>query len=164
MTPNPLDMLQLLSAGVRRVSGGERAAAPSTGQTTFAQTLTQARQGTLESGVPVRVASGAGVELSDGQLARLAQAADRAEAAGATRALVLIDGMALRLEVGTRTISGRAELPGAGIGVIAGVDAVVSVPAEKVDAATRRGTPPAPVSPAVLPPSLAKALQSRSDT
>ena len=81
--------------------------------------------GGASSGLPVRVARTAGVDLSASQLNRLAAAADRAEAAGATKALFMIDGKVLQMDVGLRTITGQADL--STTKVLNGVDAVVTV-------------------------------------
>jgi hypothetical protein len=97
------------------------------------------------------------VRLTTDQLQRVALATDQAEAQGATRALVLIDGQALRLDVLDRRITGSADLSAAG--VLTGLDAVVSVPGVGQTGA-------APVGPSVLPlprsgivsPSLLRAL------
>jgi len=106
------------------VQGAARTATGAAGA--FADLLAKAQAGEVSSHVPVTVANGAGVSLSDEQLRRLSIAADRAEASGVSRALVLIDGMALRLDVGVRQVTGRVELgPGA---ALAGVDGVVRAP------------------------------------
>lgn len=132
-------------ASPARVEGGD-----------FASLLQQARAGMISSGREVRIPPNAGVNLSADQLTRLAAAADRAEAEGATRALVLIDGMALRLDVTMREITGVADLSQAG--VVTGVDAVISVPAPTTDTAPT----PLPWSGAALNnPSLLKSLAQR---
>ena len=98
--------------------------------------LDQAKAGDIESGLPIVVGRNAGLTLSESQLQRLAQAADRAEAEGATRAIVLIDGMALTMDVAIRTITGKADLTATG--VVSGADAVITVaPAEPPARASR---------------------------
>jgi hypothetical protein len=96
----------------------------------FDALLRQARTGEISSHVPVRVARNAGITLSDEQLTRLAAAADRAESEGAARALVLIDGKALTMDVPTRTITGKVDA--SATRVLAGIDAVVTVGPEGV--------------------------------
>ena len=131
MSVNAGELLRALGGGIRPVGLGDgatpgttRAGAP--GSLAFADLLAKARAGAVSSNLPVTVAKGAGVNLSDDQLRRLAVAADRAEAAGLTRALVLIDGKALRLDVGVRQITGTVELaPGA---ALSGIDGVVQAP------------------------------------
>jgi hypothetical protein len=118
----------------------------------FASLLRQAREGEVSSGRPVTLARGAGVNLSADQLQRLAAAADRAEAEGATRALVMIDGQALRLDVTTREVTGAADLSRPG--VMSGIDAVVTLPSIEQPVPT-----PLPwAGPGLASPSLLKAL------
>jgi hypothetical protein len=97
----------------------------------FQEMLDQANTGGVSSGLPVRVARTAGVDLSASQLNRLSAAADRAEAAGATKAVFMIDGMVLQMDVGLRTITGQADL--GTTKVLNGVDAVVTVAPEAGD-------------------------------
>lgn len=114
MTDGP-NLLQKLASGVRP-AGPERPARSllESAGNSFADLLAKATDGQISSGLPVSIAQGAGVDLSAEQLARVGSAADRAQAAGADRAIVLIDGSALKLDVATRTITGPADLsPGA---------------------------------------------------
>jgi hypothetical protein len=97
----------------------------------FDQMLQQAQGGQISSGIPIRVSRQAGVDLSGSQLTRLADAADRAEAAGASRALVMIDGMVLTMDVPQRTITGKADT--GSTKVLNGVDAVVTCAAQAGD-------------------------------
>jgi len=87
--------------------------------------LDKASTGGVSSDLPIRVSRHAGIDLTPSQLNRLAAAADRAEAAGASKALVLIDGMVLQMDVGLRTITGKADT--SATRVLNGVDAVVTV-------------------------------------
>lgn len=127
MTGTPLDLLRLLGSGVRALAPA-RAASPAKGEEpgAFAAALEKARAGDVRSGIPVRVADGLPLELTADQLERLGAAADRAEAHGASRALVLIDSMALTVDVATRTITGTVDL--AGVTAVAGIDAVITAP------------------------------------
>lgn len=91
----------------------------------FATLLERARSGQAQSGLAVTVSPRVKIDLSSEQLARLSQAADRAEAAGLTRAVALLDGRAFILEVQTRSIS--AEIA-PGSAALHGIDGVLSVP------------------------------------
>jgi hypothetical protein len=99
----------------------------------FQALLRRAEAGDVASGREVSVARDAALNLAPEQIARLSVAADRAEAAGAHHALVLIDGQALRLDVDRRQITGKADL-GSGL-VLTDIDAVVSVPGAAASAA-----------------------------
>jgi hypothetical protein len=101
----------------------------------FEQLLAQASQGELRSERSVTIAPGVGAALEAIQLDRLAQAADRAETAGARRALMAIDGRALVIDLPSRTVV--HELSPSTTHAVVPVDAAVSVPAEGVS------TPPA---------------------
>jgi hypothetical protein len=126
MSLNPVQLLRSLGAGLRPASVPDQPAAPRlTEGPGFEQLLRDAQGGEISSGLPVRVSSQAGVSLSPTQLARLSDAADRAEAAGAARALVMIDGMALTMDVGLRTITGQADA--SSTKVLNGIDTVVTV-------------------------------------
>ena len=93
-------------------AGGVRPASAMTGLTgaSFEELLGQARRGEAGTGLPVREARGAGLNLSDEQLEKLAAAADRASAEGLSRAMVLLDGAAYELDVQMRTVVARIEL------------------------------------------------------
>jgi hypothetical protein len=65
------------------------------------------------------------VSLTPQQQGRLASAVDQAQSAGLSRALVLIDGKALVVDVTARTIESQLTDQS---GVLDGVDGVVSVP------------------------------------
>jgi hypothetical protein len=118
--------------------------------------LQDATTGGISSGLPIRVARTAGVDLSPSQLTRLAAAADRAEAAGASKALVLIDGQVLEMDVGLRTITAHADLNATK--VLMGVDAVITV---APDAGELPGQAPA-LSAASMNASLLKVLGGRT--
>jgi hypothetical protein len=95
--------------------------------------LAKAKSGELSSGLPVVVAPGAGVQLSGEQLTKLASAADVAEASGASKALVAIDGRMLTMDVATREITAdvTAQLASHTQGVpavLADIEAFVQVP------------------------------------
>jgi hypothetical protein len=120
------DLLRLLSAQATPGVAPGPSAAESGGALDFAKMLDQARAGQLRSGREVSIAKGAGVQLSDDQLKRISAAADIAEAQGATRALIMIDGIAMKLDVSMRQITGSVDLKSQG--VLTGIDAVIHVP------------------------------------
>jgi len=125
MTSGPLELLKVLASGVRAVAP-ERASS-GVEHEGFESLLSRAKAGTISSGERVTEARSAGVNLTPEQLDRLAVAADRAEAEGAQRALVLIDGKVLKMDVQSRTITGAAD-PAAD-GVHANYDTVITVAA-----------------------------------
>lgn len=114
---------RLGAAPLQALASAGSAAASATAD--FASLLRGAEAGEVSSGMRVTVHSGAGLELSDDQLTRLSVAADRAESAGMTRAIALVDGQALILEVQTRSISGRVDPHQA---MLTGIDGVIGVP------------------------------------
>lgn len=136
-------LLQLLGSGVGLI--GRIAGQKPVEDASFADLLERAAGGKLRSGEPVNIAPGSGVELTADQLERVRLAADRLDAAGAAEGVILVDGMALRYDVLTRTITGEADL-GAGV---AGIDAVVRAP-EADDAGGAVATPPGGLSNAAL--------------
>lgn len=149
MNTGGAEMLRALGAGASLPVHAVGEPSPPGGE--FAALLAKAQAGEVHTGLEVTVARTAGVQLSPSQLERLAAAADRAHAEGASRALVLIDGLALELDVLSRTITGAVDL--AAEGVLTGIDAVVRVGAPgapRVDSFTPR--------PGVAP-SLARALE-----
>jgi hypothetical protein len=119
MSADPLAMLAAAGRVARSAARvPERASA---GAEAFAKVLAG------EGAIPVRVAPGVDAALGRDQLARLAVEADKAEARGVGRALVLLDGRVYAFDVATRTITGAVD-PSAG-GIEAGYDAVIAVPA-----------------------------------
>lgn len=145
------DPLSLISAGARRVGSmlsGSAGASPRNDAADFSELLERARAGEVTTGAPVRTAQGLDLSLSDEQLARISAAADKAESQGAHRAVVLIDGMALKIDIATRTITDRVQASSAGL--LTDIDAVVSVPDPK-EKHLPLLTPPQ-VNPAAFPP------------
>lgn len=90
------------------------------------------------SGLPVTVAKNTDVKLTDEQMKRVARAADKAQAQGASRALVMIDGQALQLDVGVRQITGKVDMNAAD--VLSGIDAVVWAQASEGAAGAKEGS------------------------
>jgi hypothetical protein len=123
------DMLKALGSGVLP-PGVERGAIRETNMARagFADLLAKVRGGAIESGLEVTVANGAGVNLSEKQLEQLAKAADLAESEGATTALVMIDGMALRMDVTGRKVLGTVDLSAGG--VVTDIDSMISIPSD----------------------------------
>ena len=108
------------------VGAGRALSAPAAGSADFAGLLQKAREGKISSDRPVTISRSAEVNLTPDQLARVSIAADQAEAEGDIRALVLIDGKALKLDVSTREVTGATSLTGAG--VLTNIDTVINVP------------------------------------
>lgn len=106
-------MLRRLGRGVRPDGSsavGPRAAVDRAG---FEDLLERARTGALGGRREVRVDRSSGVELDAGQLERVGVVADAAEAAGAARVLVVVDGEAVVVETGSRSVvAGGRELKG----------------------------------------------------
>lgn len=129
MTLNPADMLRRLAAGIGPAAGARPVTpvAPARSATGleklgFADLLNKARAGELQTSLPVTVDEGVGAELSADQLARLAKAADRAEAAGLATALVQLDGQNLLLDVQQRRVTGVVDSTRS---VASGIDGVI---------------------------------------
>ena len=109
----------------------------------FDELLAEAQAGRIASGRSVSAAYEGGEVLSPQQLDRLAGAADLAEASGASRAMLLLDGRAMILDVPTRTISGELSLSSQ----IERIDAAVYVPAEGEQEPPKPLGPPSSVAP-----------------
>lgn len=145
-TPSSVLLDRLAGAGgpiSGSIGSGPCAASP----IDFGAMLLSARAGEVSTGLPVTIARDSGVELTDDQLERLAHAADRAQSAGSTRALVLLDGRAIEIDVAVRQVV-REHGPGEGV-IVRGIDAVVDLdgrltgPASTSDAAIEVAGPAA---------------------
>jgi len=126
--PQGGDMLRMLGAtgAASLIRPGASAGSQSSEGLDFMKLLENAKAGKVSSGLPVKASKNSGLNLSAEQLQRLGTAADLAEAAGASRVLVMMDGMALRLDVGVREVTGAATMqPGQ---VLTGIDAIVQMP------------------------------------
>ena len=134
------DLLRSLGLGSRPVSTGSTAAPQTASGMSFSDLLSKASGGEFSTGLDVTVSAGAGIELNTEQLQRLAKIADAAEAQGASRVLVLMDGQALTMDVGVRQITGTADLNS----VVTGIDAVVAAPGNASGAMSFGGTPIGP--------------------
>ncbi len=113
-------LLQLLGSGVGLI--GRIAGQKPVEDASFAELLERASS--LRSGEPVQIAPGSGVELTAEQMERVRFAADRLDAAGAAEGVILIDDLALKYDVLTRSITGLADLQEG----VSGIDAVVRAP------------------------------------
>jgi hypothetical protein len=125
VSPSPFDLLRLLGSGVRATT--EPTPAKTVEDSQFKELLDKAKAGQVPSGIEARLADGVSINLSPEQMKRLTIAGDKAEAAGASRAMILMDGLAFTMDVGTRTIT-RA-VKASGLGVVGDVDAVISADA-----------------------------------
>lgn len=106
MALDPLHLLRRLEPAVRPVAAAGRSAAPRPPLEAqgFDELLSLVSNGSVHSGRPVQAAPDFKLELTDDQLDRLAAAADVAEAAGASGALMLIDGRSIILDVRQRQL------------------------------------------------------------
>ncbi len=120
----------------------------------FDQLLAQAKKGSVHSGRQLEVACECQPPLEPSQLERMADAADQAQAAGAKRALLMVDGRGFVLDVASRSIVAEATADQAKS--IQKTDAVVFVPA---DVQGLPGILKPPVAPNV-PAAVVKQLQS----
>ncbi len=145
MSPtDPTLLLKQLEPAVRPAYMGPPASRPSVPleQQPFDELLASAKAGRLASGRAVSTAH-EGEPISPEQLQRLAIAADRAELSGAQRAVLLLDGRALMLDVPTRTISGELSASSA----LEKIDTALYVPTESEQTDTRPVGPPSGVAP-----------------
>jgi hypothetical protein len=146
VTPAPFALLNLIGAAGRLISGSHRSGAPAAGPD-FDDLLKQAERGHLASGRTVTIGPRADLQLTPDQLQRVSLAADRAEANGAGKALILIDGLALKVDVVSRTI--EQSIDSGAQSVLTDIDAVLGAPAAGAPAAAFGPTAPAS-NPAIL--------------
>ncbi len=137
-------LLKQLEPAVRPAYMGPPASRPTAPleQQPFDELLASAKAGRLASGRAVSTAD-VGEPISPEQLQRLAIAADRAESSGAQRAVLLLDGRALMLDVPTRTISVELSASSA----MEKIDTALYVPTESEQTDTRPVGPPSGVAP-----------------
>ena len=162
MTTNGADILSLLGSGIRPVEQtGVRQPARSGGPD-FSAMLNQAQQGELRTGLDVAIAPALDLSLTHEQRAALSTAADKAESSGAAQSLVLMDEMALVLDVTARQIVDIADL--SQVGVLTGIDSVVraSADASEQRSGNARVAPPGTVGNASLLDALSKIDQRRA--
>ncbi|MBS0188820.1 MAG: hypothetical protein JSS51_12180 [Planctomycetes bacterium] len=142
----------ILPPGVERRSGQSPTGAIE-GQS-FADLLASEKSGKLSSARGVNIRPEAGVKLSPEQLARIGTAIDKAEAAGAQNALVMIDGMALKVNVGVRQVVEQVDMQKSG--VMTGIDAVIPA-GDQTGADSKKSLLPS----VGFHPNLAKILQGK---
>ena len=109
MSPSSIQLLRQVDPPVRPTFGAPPAsvgAAPLE-QQNFAQLLSAVSQGQVRSGRQVDVACELHPPLAAKDMERLAAAGDMAEASGSRRALMMIDGRGLVMDVASRTIVGE---------------------------------------------------------
>lgn len=158
---NPADLFKPLSNAVLPPGVERRIGAAASGlgakntfeSLSFADLLTREASGQLTTGRPVSIHPDCDVQLSEDQMQRLGVAIDRAEASGAQRALVMIDGMAMKVDIGIRQIVGKVDLQSTP--VLGEIDAVVQADA---NAFADQPKPLLGPTAASLHPSLAKLL------
>jgi hypothetical protein len=125
------DLLRRLEPAVRPIaptSAGNAAGAALFESRPFDELLDAAFRGQVPSDRAVEVACDLQPPLDAEQLQRLALTADRAEAAGAQQALMMIDGRGVLLDVASRTIVGEMK-PDDAQGLLR-MDTAMVVPAE----------------------------------
>lgn len=123
MTHPRTDLLSALSP-ISRASGGAEVGprgASALGAASFASLLGGLTG--LGGGGAITIGQGVDVSLSDAQVARLGEATDRAARAGAREALVVLDGLTLRVDVSKREVTESVSM--AHGDVITGIDAIV---------------------------------------
>ncbi|MFO0832838.1 MAG: hypothetical protein U0637_13480 [Phycisphaerales bacterium] len=135
------DALRLIGSGGAQQAASRALIQQLSHSESFQNILDKAREGAVASGLKVKAGKESGLTLTQDQVERLSAAADIAEANGAGRAVFLIDGRALRMDVGTRTVLGPVDM--SKTGVLGDIDAIVSVAADQGAAATPVLPPPA---------------------
>lgn len=165
MPIDPAQLLKRLEPAVRPCGASQRSADPNRpiDEQDFDALLTLVARGDLSSGRVVRSAFESDEPLTDAQLERLASAADQAEAAGADRAVMILDGRALVMDVPQRVIetelsaqAGARSGTSGSATVFSEVDAAVYVPGE--DEPFPAGVPPMPGC-GLVPGSVARQLE-----
>lgn len=125
MAIDPGQLLKRLEPPVRQV--GSRIAAPNAPFESrgFDDLLQLVSSGKLRSDRPMNIEAATRGPLSGQQVERLAAAADRAEAAGARNAVMVMDGRAFTVDILNRAVT--SELSALHTAPITGIDAAVYV-------------------------------------
>ena len=107
----------------------------------FADLLSKARGGELSSNQPVTIDPdcASSVKLTPDQLAQIAIAADKAEASGIRKALVVLDDQQLMLDVSSRTLKAASSDSGS---VVTDIDGVINLATKSRPAALPPLQPP----------------------
>ncbi|MHC4219388.1 MAG: hypothetical protein ACYSU7_13160 [Planctomycetota bacterium] len=162
MTIDPTILLKQLEPAVGPAYARTSSAGPATPleQQPFDELLAQAQQGRIESGRTVMTQYAAAEPFTGEELTRLSAAADLAEASGAKRALLLMNGRGLVLDVATRSLSG--ELAADTSSRMVGLDTAVYVAGEGEESAAVPLRPPGGVAPPAVGKQLDAISQSKS--
>jgi hypothetical protein len=123
----------------------------------FDQLLSLASKGAVHSGRQIELAFEPLPPLESAQLERLAAAADQAQAAGAKRALMLIDGRGFVLDVASRTLI--AELASDPAARLVNIDAAVFVANDDESIFDEALGPPVH---SLIPPAVLKQISSKN--
>lgn len=158
MTLDPAQLLRQLEPVVRPgfTPSAPAPARPGLADQSFDELLALASRGAIESGRRVQMTFEPKETLDDQQITRLSAAADLAEASGATRAMMLIDGRGLILDVGQRTLTAELAV-GAESRFVNGLDAAMYVLGADEPAPEPLGPPAARMAPAQVARQIASA-------
>jgi hypothetical protein len=158
MTTDPNILLHRLQPAVRPTYAGGTGGAPKAPleQQPFDELLVKASQGLIASGRSVTAGDAVASPLTDDELTHLAAAADQAEASGAQRALLVMDGRGLVLDVAARTLT--AEVSAGTATPVTGIDTAVFVAGTASESAPLLLPPPA----GVAPPAVGRQLDAAS--
>ncbi|UCD76371.1 MAG: hypothetical protein JSV91_05485 [Phycisphaerales bacterium] len=160
MPIDPAQLLKRLEPPVRPGAAGGPRQVPRVPieQQSFDQLLTLVTRGDVQSDRPVDLAFVPEEEITEEQMSRLAAAADLAQSRGARRAVMLIDGRGLLMNVQGRAV--ETELSAGEERVFQNVDAAVYVAGEE------EGLDEAPRMPGagVIPPAVAAQIEAARDS
>lgn len=161
MIRNSIQLLKKLAPPVRPDYAGADKTLPQNPMETqsFGQLLALVSDGSIKSDRVVTVSFEAKSELTDTQLARLATAADTAEASGAHTALMLIDGRGFVLDVGDRQL--LRELEGDEGDQLVKIDAAVYVADPEADGTGTLKLPGTGMIPAVVADQIEQVYEAR---
>ena len=124
MKADPGQLLRTLGSGVLPVNAAQAPRAVGSGSDRFAALLGAAGASSLSpqaSGLPVAIDPDLELELTTEQSERLSAAADLAESRGLSTVGVLMDGMALVLDVANRLVVGEAGSTPGGVTPVEGL-------------------------------------------
>jgi hypothetical protein len=161
MTMDSARMLKRLEPAVRP-RGAAGAAPPGAPRAPlesqrFDELLALVSTGSVNSGRAVQVKCAIDKPLDEQQMSRLAAAADLAEASGANRAVLLIDGRGLILDVPARALT--QELTAASDALVVPLDAAVYV-ATGNEAGGGAAPSGPPLNTALIPPAIARQIEA----